>query len=137
MLGRVGRPLLLGLVGLFSFSGGMAGAAVVRYHYLPAGSNGTITLQPANDGAGERVRWFGTVREPYRGALRPTHVVTFRHPYTGRNVSVPLTLPEGTPNIQHTPNRITFNYGSYTVGALFLSDGSVDIIYNSGLLREP
>jgi hypothetical protein len=44
-------------------------------------------------------------------------------------------LPEGTPRIEHVWRRIVYNYGSYTVAVLFLPDGSVDVIYNSGLLR--
>jgi hypothetical protein len=117
-------------------SGGMAEAAVVRFHYLPADSPGNTTLKPAGGSIGERVRWFGAVRTPYNAPLRPTHVVTFRHPYTGRNVSVPLALPEGTPNILHGPDRISLNYGSFTVGAHFFPDGSVDVVYDSGFLRD-
>ena len=113
-----------------------AEAATVRFHYVPSESEKT-TMKPAGGGVTERVRWFGTVREPYRLPLRPTHIVTFRHPYTGRNVAVPLALPEGTPNLMHGPDRIVFNYGSYTVGAHFFPDGSVDVVYNSGFLREP
>jgi hypothetical protein len=125
---------LIALAVLFSMAAGVAGAAVVRFHYLPAESPENTTLKPA--GLGEHVRWFGAVREQYNAPLRPTHVVTFRHPYTGRNVSVPLALPEGTPNILHRPNSIIFNYGSHTVGAHFLPDGSVDVVYDSGFLRE-
>jgi hypothetical protein len=130
-------PLRFVVVLVLALAGGMARAAVVRFHYLPADSPEQTTLRPAGSGVGERSRWFGTVRAPYNGSLRPTHVVTFRHPYTGRNVSVPVALPEGTPNILHGPGRVTFNYGSYTVGAHFLPDGSVDIVYDSGFLRDP
>jgi len=134
VLRRICGPLLF--IFAILLSGRMADAAVVRFHYLPADSPEQTTLKPAG-GIGERVRWFGAVREPYNGSLRPTHVVTFGHPYTGRNVSLPLALPEGTPNIVRTSNRVLFNYGSYTVGAHFFPDGSVDIVYDSGLLREP
>jgi len=137
MCSRRNQGPLIALAVFFSMSAGVASAAVVRFHYLPAESPENTTLRPAGGGIGERIRWFGAVRELYNGALRPTHVVTFRHPYTSRNVSVPLALPEGTPNILHGSNRIIFNYGSYTVGAHFLSDGSVDVVYDSGLLREP
>jgi hypothetical protein len=64
-------------------------------------------------------------------------MVTFCHPYTHSNVAVPLALPEGTPNILHGPDRITFNYGSYAVRVRFLADGSVDVVYDSGFLRAP
>ncbi len=134
MRGRNRWPRLLVLAGLFSLSGGMAEAAVVRFHYVPCDSRANTTMRPSC-GVGESTRWFGTVREPCSGPLRPTHVVTFRHPYTGQNVSVPLALPEGTPIIMHGPDRITFNYGSYAVRLRFLPDGSVDVAYDSGFLR--
>jgi hypothetical protein len=57
------------------------------------------------------------------------------HPCTGQAVSVPLALPCDTPVIQHVRNSTVYNYGSYTVEVRFLADGSVDVIYNSGLLR--
>jgi hypothetical protein len=47
-----------------------------------------------------------------------------------------LALPEGTPVIMHVWQGIVYDYGSYTVEVRFLSDGSVDVIYNSGLLRR-
>jgi len=50
---------------------------------------------------------------------------------------VPLTLPEGTPRIEHRRNRIVYNYGSDVVEVHFLSDGSADVIYDSGLFRRP
>jgi hypothetical protein len=62
-------------------------------------------------------------------------MVTFRHPFTGRNVTVPLRLPEGPPRLEHRSDRIVYNYGDYIVEARFLTDGSVDVVYNSGLLR--
>jgi hypothetical protein len=117
---------------------GSARAAQIWYHYTPAGASGTATSQsPVGPGGAlaTRVAWFGLYREPYNVPVRPTRMVTFRHPYTGRQVSVPLALPEGTPRIEHRGNRIIFNYGSYTVEARFLPDGSVDAIYNSGPFR--
>jgi hypothetical protein len=62
-------------------------------------------------------------------------VVTLRHYYTGQFVSVPMRLPPDTPLIQHRYNRTVFNYGSYSVEAVFLPDGSVDVVYNSGPFR--
>ncbi|HLJ94028.1 MAG TPA: hypothetical protein VKU02_12650 [Gemmataceae bacterium] len=129
-------PLVLAFATLAFFSGRKAEAAVVRFHYVPTDAAASTTMKPAGGGVAERIRWFGAVREPYSNSLRPTHVVTFRHPYTGRNVAVPLALPEGTPTLLHGPDRIIFNYGSYTVGAYFFPDGSVDVVYNSGLLRD-
>jgi hypothetical protein len=111
----------------------MAEAAAVRFHYVPVDSCPTTTMKPA--GLGERTRWFGMVREPCADSLRPNHVVTFCHPCTGRTVAVPIAFPEGTPTILHGPNRLTFDYGSYAIRVLFLSDGAVDVVYDSGFLR--
>lgn len=114
-------------------------AAEVRFHYVPVDANGNTALQPAGAGGtvGVRVRWLEAVQETYHNQPRPTHLVTFRHPYSGRAISVPLAFPPGTPRLGYTRTRVIYNYGSYTVEALFLRDGSVDIIYNSGLLRSP
>jgi hypothetical protein len=120
-----------------TFLTGTAAAAQVRFHYVPIDACGRTALQPTGGGAGETLRWFGRVREPTNVAPRPTHVVTFRHPYTGHNVSVPMALPQGTPRIEYARTRIVYNYGSYTVEAQFRSDGSVDVVYNSGFLRAP
>ncbi len=118
--------------------GGLAAAEQVRFHYVATDTCGNTSLRPggACGSVGERVRWLGMVREPYASQLRPTHLVTFLHPYTGRPITVPLAFPEGTPRIEHVRNKIIYNYGSYTVEAHFLPDGSVDVVYNSGLLRR-
>jgi hypothetical protein len=113
---------------------GPAAAARVRFHFVPVDACGNTTLQPGL-GPGERVSWFGTVREPYADQPRPTHLVTFRHPATGSTITLPLYFPEGTPRIEHVGDRIVYNYGSYTVEVRFLPDGSADVIYNSGLFR--
>jgi hypothetical protein len=118
-------------------SAGAARADQVRYHYAPADLCGSTSLKPA-DGCGApgtRVAFFGLVREGYYCQRRPTHLVTFRHPYTARCVTIPLAFPEGTPRIEYRGNRIIYNYGSYTVEAHFQPDGSVDAVYNSGVLR--
>ena len=124
---------LLVLAGLL-LSAPMAEAAAVRFHYVPADPGGHTSMKPTCDG--ESLRWFGAVREPCNSRFQPTCIVTFRHPHTGQNVSVPLALPEGTPTIMHGPDRITYNYGSYAVRVRFLPDGSVDVIYDSGFLRS-
>jgi hypothetical protein len=109
----------------------------LRFHYVPVDACGNATLQPSGlGGVGEKVQWLGFVRKPSNNQPRPTHLVTFRHPYTGRLITVPLALPEGTPRMEYRSNRVVYNYGSYTVEAHFHSDGSVDVIYNSGLLRD-
>jgi hypothetical protein len=112
-------------------------AAVARFHYVPADNSGKMVL-PAGSGGqtGEHFGWFGIQRQPCCQPPRPTRMMTFCHPFTGRPAIVPLALPAGTPNIEHSANRIVYNYGSYTVQVIFLADGSVDVIYNSGFLRE-
>ena len=44
---------------------------------------------------------------------------------------------EGAPRLEYLPARVVYNYGSYTVEARFLPDGSVDVVYNAGFLRDP
>jgi hypothetical protein len=113
-----------------------AAAAQVRFHYAPADLCGRTALKPGACGTpGERVAWFGLYREAYSCVPRPTHFVTFRHPYTGQNVTVPLSFPEGTPRIEYRGSTIIYNYGSYTVEAHFYPDGSVDTVYNTGIFR--
>jgi hypothetical protein len=108
-------------------------ADVVRYHFTPA-DLASQTCCPA----GVWQPWRGSSRrEPYTGQLRPTHLVTFRSPYTGGNVIVPLALPDDTPRVEHVGDRILFNYGGYTVETQFFADGSVDVLYDSGLFRPP
>ena len=71
---------------------------------------------------------------PYPYVVKPNQMVTFRHPYTARNVTVPLRLPRGTPRMEHRSDRIIYNYGDYTVRARnSCPTGSVDVLYNSGL----
>src|SRR5262249_11929418 len=137
--------LPLAPVALLAFQPHELQAARVQFHYLPVDPQGHSVLLPSRTAAaGERVSWFGTVRESYFGrttvnpTARPLIVnveAPFRHPYTGRTVIVPLSLPEGTPRIEHVRNRVVYNYGSYTVEVRFLPDGSFDVIYDSGLLR--
>ncbi len=111
-------------------------AEMVRFCYVPVDACGTMQQMPCGpDGAtGELFQGFGLRRQAYPQALRPTHLVTFRHP-NGRNVTVPLTLPDGTPRMETRADRIVYNYGSYVVEVRFFADGSVDVVYNSGFLR--
>ncbi len=129
--------LILAAAGLLTAAGSSARADAVRFHYGPADLCGRTSLKPAGPcgATATRTSWFGLVREPYTCQFRPTHMMTFYHPCTGRNVTVPMTFPEGTPRIEHRADRIVFNYGSYTVEAHFLPDGSVDTVYNSGPFR--
>lgn len=75
--------------------------------------------------------WLGSDRfQP-----RPNTCASFTHPYTGQTVRVPLALPDDTPKMVYRPARTIYNYGTYTVEVVFLPDGAVDVVYNSGLLR--
>jgi len=56
-------------------------------------------------------------------------------PATSRQVTVPMQLPESTPQMQLRADRTIFNYGAYQVEARFLPDGGVDVVYNSGFLN--
>jgi hypothetical protein len=116
---------------------GKATAARLRYHYVPSDA-GKMTLQPLGNGApGERLTWLRGW-EPYDQAPRPNQWVCFQHTVTRQRVNVPLALAlDSTPRLEHRPNRVIYNYGSDTVEVHFLPDGSVDVIYLSGLLRAP
>jgi hypothetical protein len=112
-------------------------AEQVRFRFVPIDACGTTSQVPAgpNGALGEQLTGFGMRPQPFQRTFRPNQIVTFRHPYTGRNITVPLTLPEGTPRLQTLADRIVYNYGSYMVEARFMPDGSVEIVYNSGFLR--
>jgi hypothetical protein len=114
-----------------------AAAEQVRYHFVPVDACGATSQVAAGpDGSlGELKRGFGFRPLPYPYMIRPNQLVTFRHPFTCRNVTVPLRLPEGTPRLEHRADRIVYNYGDYVVEARFLPDGSVDVVYTTGLLR--
>ena len=84
---------------------------------------------------GELYRGFGMRVQPYQQAFRPNQIVTFLHPATGRNATIPLTLPEGTPRYDTRPDRIVYNYGSYVVEVRFFNNGAIEVRYNSGFLR--
>src|SRR5947209_8706295 len=91
----------------------------VRFHYA---ARAVCASAPTGPGAptvvGERITLFGGT-EPYTCQLRPNQVVTLRHYYTGQLVSVPMRLPPDIPLVQHRYNRTIFNYGSYSVEAVF------------------
>jgi hypothetical protein len=127
---------LLVVCGLLVGAAGRAAAERVRFVYGPADGDGHCQLQPSGPGVvSHRACWFGRGEVPFPGQPRPTCQVTLTNPRTGRPVTVPLALPPGTPRIEHVYGRTVYNYGSYTVSVGFLPDGSVEVIYNSGLLR--
>jgi hypothetical protein len=125
------------LVFLLIATPSLARAEAVRYRFVPLDACGTMAPVPVGpEGTiGELKQALGVRSQPYPFAVRPNMMVTFRHPYTGRNATVPLRLPDCTPRMEHRSDRIIYNYGDYTVEARFLPDGSVDVVYNSGLLR--
>jgi hypothetical protein len=114
-----------------------AAAEQVRYRFVPVDACGTMNQVPIGpQGTMGELRRVYVVRPlPYAYVVRPTQMVTFRHPYTSRNVTVPMRLPDSTPRMERQTDRIIYNYNDYTVEARFQPDGSVDVVYNSGLLR--
>jgi hypothetical protein len=121
----VTRSRLVFAAGILLCLAGPLRADRIRIHYGPGGAT-----------AAEYVSRFGTTVTAYQPKIKPNHVVTFIHPYTRAQVQVPIAFPpDSTPRIQHRRDRIIFNYGSYTIEVVFLPDGSVDVIYNSGFLR--
>lgn len=113
-----------------------AAAEQVRFRFVPVDAAGTTAPVPIGpEGSiGELKRVLGARPLPYTHVVRPTQMVTFRHT-NGKNVTVPLRLPDSTPRMEHRSDRIIYNYNDYVVEARFLPDGSVDVVYNSGLLR--
>ena len=113
-----------------------AAAEQVRYRFAPDASGNLTQVPIGPEGTmGELRRVLGGRAMPYPYVVRPTQMVTFRHPFSGKNVTVPMRLPESTPRMEHRPDRIIYNYSDYVVEARFQQDGSVDVVYNSGLLR--
>ena len=115
----------------------LATAEQVRFRFVPADANGAMKQVPIGPekALGELKRGLGARTFPYPYAVQPNQMVTFRHPFNGRHVTIPLRLPADPPQMVHTRDRIIYNYGDYTVEARFLADGAVDVVYNSGLLR--
>ena len=137
MLARLFVPGAAALA-LLALTTSPAEAERVRYHFAATDICGNTAQTPAGqcNAIGERVAYFGLGSSPYTGVMRPNYLVTIYNPVTRGNVAVPLALPEGTQQMQHTRNRLTFNYGTYLVEVVFLPDGSVDVYYDSGPLRR-
>jgi hypothetical protein len=115
-----------------------ARAEQVRFRFVPTDACGTMAQVPAgpNGAMCEQLTGFGRRPQPYNRTFRPNQLVTFRHPYNTRNVTVPLTLPQGEPRLRYLSDRIVYDYGSYVVEARFFPDGSVETVYNSGFLSR-
>jgi hypothetical protein len=129
---------LIGVTVLLACTSAPAQAARVRYHYVPAGPGDCFRLDDAHGAPGERLTWRGTW-EPYNCPPEvTTAVVTFRHPYTGDCIKLPLHLPtDSTPRMEYRPNRVVYDYGTGSVEVFFQPDGTAYVIYNGGLLRAP
>lgn len=113
-------------------------ADVIRYRFIATDARGSPALTPIGPGGavGERTAYRGGAPEPYATIKRPTHFLVVVHPETRRKIQVPLTLPEDTPRVERRAGSIVYNYGTYTVEVVFLRDGSVETVYNSGFLRR-
>jgi hypothetical protein len=112
----------MGVLLLGSIVVGQAAAGERRYHLVSDGSP-NVSMKP--------VPGYGPPCPP----PRPTCQICYTHPYTGRVVTVPLQLPDDTPKIHHRISRVVYDYGSDTVTVIFLPDGTVDVVYNTGFLR--
>src|SRR2546428_313905 len=97
---------------------GQANAARLRYHYVPAGPADKSSAAQAGSGERWRFGWEATDCP----APRATQFVTFHHPCTGRCITLPLGLPEGTPQMEYRTNRVIYDYSGYTVEVHFQSD---------------
>jgi hypothetical protein len=134
---RAPRKLGIGLtLTALLLAAGNAKAARIRYHFTPVDANGTTTLRPGDvSGYEPRMAILG-IQWPMPGPPPGvTFLMTYWHPLSSRRITVPVTLPEGTPTVQHGRDWVMYNYGSYSVRIRFLPDGSVDVLYDNGLLR--
>jgi hypothetical protein len=114
----------------------IAHAELVRFHYAPMDACNTMTQVSAGpDGAlGELRRGYGVRSLPYPYVVRPNQMVTFRHAFNGRLVTIPMRFPASPPRIEQRADRIIYHFAEYDAEARFLPDGSVDVVYNSGFL---
>src|SRR5437899_4951445 len=101
-------PRLLALLALLGAIPSWATAEQVRYHFVPADACGKMQQVPAGpDGTiGELKRVLGARALPYPYAVHPNQRVTFRDPFPGGHVTVPLRMPAGTPRMEHISHRI-------------------------------
>lgn len=109
----------------------------VRYHYVP-NAYGTSTLKPCgpNGAAGEVIAWLGRTRKPINVVPHVNTQLTFRQPYTGQSITVPVYLPHWVPRVAYTRHWVTYEYSNFAVEIHFLPDGAVDVEYVTGLLRR-
>jgi len=111
-------------------------AAWARLHYVESGAAGTLVYQPEGSASRTTTSYLGLSVAPAPAVPRPTHIVTFRHAYTGRMVAVPMAFPIGTPRLAYRADSVVYDYGIYSITVRFVEDGSVDVVYRSGLFRS-
>jgi hypothetical protein len=111
-------------------------AAWARLHYVESGAAGALVYQLEGSASRTTTSYFGLNVAPAPAAPRPTHIVTFRHAYTGRMVSVPIAFPIGTPCLAYRTDGVVYDYGTYSITVRFIADGSVDVVYRSGPFRS-
>jgi hypothetical protein len=51
-------------------------------------------------------------------------------------VRVPIAFPIGTPLLEYRTDSVVYDYGTYSITVRFIEDGSVDVVYRSGLFRS-
>src|SRR5262249_39165606 len=85
-------------------------AEQVRYRFVPVDASAkTQQVAAGPDGAlGEFKRGPLARSQPYPYTVQPNQMVTFRHPFTGRNVMVPIRLPASTPRMVHRADGIIY-----------------------------
>jgi hypothetical protein len=128
--------ICLASIGVICLASVQAYGEVVRLVYVPQDACGNTALAPGPNGAlGERQPWLGGPVAPLYQLPTPTHLVTFHHCLTGQDLKVPMTVPDGIPRLEYRANRLIYNYGSYQIHAVFNPEGTITIIYNSGVFR--
>lgn len=135
------RQLLVPALALLGLSAMAAttSAEVVRFHYTPAQVCGYVSTSLKVGADGSTGQWSSFLLSPRKDAYycqpKATHMVTFRHPTTNQNVTVPIAFPLGTPQVVIQSTAIVYTFTQYTIRVEFLTDGSVDVVYNSGIFR--
>ncbi len=134
---RFARSCAVLVAAVFAAFPPFAAGDTLRLRFAPAPPDGRLLSVAIGPGGtvGELTTGVGGTPKPFPGPWTANRLVTFRHPYSGKDVVVPMKLPDNTPRVEHIGDRVRLNYGSYYVEARFLPDGAVDVVYNSGFLR--
>ena len=130
------RCFALVLAGILCWPGSSR-AEQVRFRFIPldaCGNTRQVAIGP--EGAmGQKLTGLGLIPRPFPGNFRPTHMVTFRHPFSNKNIIVPLAQPAGNVRMEYRADRILYHFESYDIEVIFLQDGSAEVVYFSGFLR--